>query len=170
MKLLKDPKALVIAQFVLMGLLFFWPDQKDAFGFFSILFAFCGVIFFFVGIILVILAIRSLFAYSLPKLTGDFKQKATQAFRVVWPEPGAEAKLIQTGVFKRMRHPVYAGLLWMAYGIGIASGFAQLFFAVVLHVVLFNKAALEEGYLSQKFANYKTYAETTGRFWPKVDD
>jgi protein-S-isoprenylcysteine O-methyltransferase Ste14 len=82
-----------------------------------------------------------------------------------------DAKLVTTGVFKRMRHPVYSGLLLIGYGLGIASGpVPQLFFAIALHVVLHYKAELEEQFLAQKFKDYKKYAASTGRFFPKVED
>ena len=170
MKFLQNPKFLVYAQFVLLALLLFWPDDHVGFGLLDFLFEFCGVLITLIGVGILILSIRSLMA-SLPKLHGTLLVQVKQAARVVWPEPQAESKLVQTGLFKRMRHPIYSGLLWFAYGIGISAGpMPQLLFAVALHVVLYRKSLIEEKFLIQKFWNYEEYMSRTGRFFPKVED
>lgn len=161
----------VYSQFSLLALLLFWPDDNDGFGFLDFLFEFVGVISFFGGMALIYLALRSLFTFSIPKLSGTPQQKFLQSLQVVWPKPVDSAKLVTSGVFKRMRHPVYAGLLLLAYGIGLGSGpTPQLFFAIALHLVLSKKAALEETLLAEKFPEYPEYVARTGRFFPKVED
>jgi len=150
----------VFSQFSLLALLLFWPDDKGGFGFLDFLFEFVGVLSVFGGLALVFFAIRSLFTFSLPKFSGTPKDKFLQGLQVVWPKP-----------FKRMRHPIYVGLLLLAYGIGIGSGpTPHLFFAIALHVVLSKKAALEETFLAEKFPEYPEYVARTGRFFPKVED
>jgi len=161
----------VFSQFSLLALLLFWPDDKGGFGFLDFLFEFVGVLSVFGGLALVFFAIRSLFTFSLPKFSGTPKEKFLQSLQVVWPKPLDSAKLVTSGVFKRMRHPIYAGLLLLAYGIGIGSGpTPHLFFAIALHVVLSKKAALEEIFLIEKFPEYQGYLARTGRFFPKVED
>jgi len=141
------------------------------FGLLDFLFEFVGVLCFVGGVILVYVALRRMFASSLPKLSGTGKDRVLKSLRVVWPEPSKDAKLVTDGVFKRMRHPVYTGLLLIAYGIGISSGpVPHLFFAIALHVVLRNKAQLEEKFLAEKFPDYPQYVARTGRFFPKVED
>lgn len=116
-------------------------------------------------------ALKRLFAKSLSKISAKDKDAFLRSLRVVWPKPTDDAKLVTDGVFKRMRHPIYTGLLLIGYGIGIASGpVPQLFFAIALHVVLRNKAALEEKFLAEKFPEYPDYVQRTGRFFPKVED
>lgn len=171
MNLTKNPRLFVYAQFALLALLLFWPDNHDGWGILDFLFEFIGVLFFIAGGIVLYFAIRSLFIFSVPALHGTWQQQVKQALRVVWPEPSAEAKLVTTGVFKRMRHPIYAGLIWVGYGIGIASGpVPHLFFAIALHVVLHHKSKLEETFLLAKFPEYASYQAKTGRFFPKVED
>jgi steroid 5-alpha reductase family enzyme len=161
----------VFSQFSLLALLLFWPDDKGGFGFLDFLFEFVGVLSVFGGLALVFFAIRSLFTFSLPKFSGTPKEKFLQSLQVVWPKPLDSAKLVTSGVFKRMRHPIYVGLLLLAYGIGIGSGpTPHLFFAIALHVVLSKKAALEEIFLIEKFPEYEGYLARTGRFFPKVED
>ena len=171
MKLTQNPKALVIAQFVLLALILFWPDVKDGFGMVDFLFEFIGFIFFFIGATYVFLALNSIFRNSLPRFELKDLPSLKLALRVVWPEPAEDAKLVTTGVFKRSRHPIYSGLLWLGYGIGLASGpWPHLFFAIALHVVLFYKANFEEALLLKKFKEYKKYMTVTGRFLPKGDE
>lgn len=171
MKVTQNPKALVVAQFSLLALIVFWPDQKDGFGIADFLFEFIGVIFFFIGVTYLVLALRSIFRNSLPHVEVKDFDSLKQLLKVAWPEPAKDAKLVTTGVFKRSRHPIYSGLLWLAYGIGLASGpWPQLFLAIALHVVLFYKANYEESLLLKKFKEYKKYMTVTGRFLPKGDE
>lgn len=164
-------RLLVFGQFACLALLLFWPSDRAGWGFLDFLFELVGVILVFGGLALVYLALRSLFTFSLPKFSGTPKEKFLQSLQVVWPKPLDSAKLVTSGVFKRMRHPIYSGLLLLAYGIGIGSGpTPQLFFAIVLHVVLSKKAALEEVFLIEKFPEYAEYVSRTGRFFPKVED
>ena len=123
----------VYSQLSLLALLMFWPADKRGFGFLDFLFEFVGVLSVFGGLALIFFAIRSLFTFSLPKFSGTPKDKFLQSLQVVWPKPLDSAKLVTSGVFKRMRHPIYAGLLLLAYGIGIGSGpTPHLFFAIAL--------------------------------------
>lgn len=83
------------------------------------------------------------------------------------PSPRAGAALLTSGLYRRVRHPVYSGLLVWAFGMAIAT-------ASVLHFVLFGvlwvffhaKAAHEEKLLAQKFSGYLEYAARIPRFFP----
>ena len=161
----------VYAQFALLIALFVWPDDHVGFGLLDLVFELVGLLAFIGGGALVILALRQIFLESIPQTSADSKEANKKALRIVWPKPADDAKLLTTGLFKRLRHPIYTGLLLIAYGLGISSGpVPHLFFAVALHVVLFNKAALEEKLLTEKFPNYPDYAARTGRFFPRFED
>lgn len=152
-------------------LLIVWPDDHTGWGLLDFLFEFVAVLFFFGGGVVVVLAIRELFKLSLPQPTGSPKDKFLQSLRVVWPEPNEEAKLVTSGIFKTVRHPVYAGLILIGYSIGIGSGpWPHLFLAIGLHVLLHYKSLLEEKFLNLKFKEYKKYTATSGHFFPKVED
>jgi protein-S-isoprenylcysteine O-methyltransferase Ste14 len=167
----QQARLFVFGQFALLALLAFWPSDHVGFGLLDFLFELVGVLCFFGGAVLIYVALRRLFAGSLPKLSGSAKEKTMKSLRIVWPKPSDDAKLVTDGVFKRMRHPVYTGLLLVGYGIGIASGpVPQLFFAIALHVVLRYKSELEEKFLAEKFPEYPNYVSRTGRFFPKVED
>ena len=164
-------KLFVAGQFALLLLLIVWPADQKGWGFLDFLFEFIAVLMFVGGLAVVVLAIRELFLHSIPKLEGSTKEKNLKALRIVMPEPMEEAKLVTTGVFTFVRHPIYTGLILVGYGIGIGSGpWPQLIFAVGLHAVLHYKAALEEKFLAKKFKGYQKYSSSTGRFFPKVED
>lgn len=161
----------VFGQFTLLALLMVWPDDLVGWGLLDFLFEVIAVLFFFAGAAIVVLAVRELFNHSLPKLAGNDKEKFRQALRVVWPEPSADAKLVTSGVFKTVRHPIYAGVILIGYSVGIGSGpWPHLFMATALHVVLHYKSLLEEKFLEKKFTTYKKYVSTSGRFFPRVED
>lgn len=152
-------------------LLIVWPDDRTGWGFLDFLFEFTAVLFFFGGAAVVILAIRELFRLSLPAPTGSPKDKFLQSLRVVWPEPSKEAKLVTTGIFKNVRHPIYSGLILIGYSIGVGSGpWPHLFMAIALHVLLYYKSLLEEKFLNLRFKEYKKYMNSSGHFFPKVED
>jgi len=83
------------------------------------------------------------------------------------PSPRTGAELLTSGLYRRVRHPVYSGLLLWAFGMAISA-------ASILHFVLFGllwifltaKAAHEERLLAQKFSAYPGYAARTPRFFP----
>ena len=161
----------VAAQFGLLLLLLVWPGSRAGWGFLDFLFEFVGVLFFIGGGIILFLAIRELFRHSVPKLEGSVKDRILKAVRVVLPQPMDDAKLVTSGVFRTLRHPIYGGLILIGYAIGIGSGpWPQLLFAIALHVTLHYKATLEEKFLNEKFDNYAEYSLRTNRFFPKVED
>jgi protein-S-isoprenylcysteine O-methyltransferase Ste14 len=77
--------------------------------------------------------------------------------------------LVTTGIYGVMRHPIYAGLICVAVGWGVAtySLFAELLTAVLI-VVLDLKSRREEMWLRERFPEYAAYAARTKRFIPGV--
>ena len=161
----------VFGQFALLVLLIVWPEDGSGFGLLDVLFELIAFLFFVGGVVLVFTAIRQLFKFSIPKLSGSTKDKNLMALRIVWPKPMDDAKLVTTGIFRTIRHPIYSGLILIGYGIGIGNGpVPQLLFAIGLHAVLRYKAELEEKFLLEKFDDYAAYMARTNRFFPKADD
>lgn len=86
----------------------------------------------------------------------------------VTPTPAPHARLVQTGPYARIRHPMYtAVLLFVAALIIHDPAPPRLAAAGALVAVLAAKARCEEAALSQKFPDYAVYAQRTGRFFPR---
>lgn len=111
-----------------------------------------GVILFLIGAFLGVKGVRDLGAQ-----------------RVASPVPGAEARLIETGVYGWVRHPLYASLI--ASGLGwslIWRSEAALVVTMMLTGWLLAKARLEERLMTARFPEYAGYARRVRRFIPGV--
>jgi len=89
--------------------------------------------------------------------------------RTAMPRPRDDATLIQDGIYARIRHPIYAGLVGL--GVGWALGtisLPALIGALVLAVVLDLKARREEVWLAERYPEYPDYRARTHRFIPGV--
>ena len=84
-----------------------------------------------------------------------------------FPTPKDSAELIQTGIYKYIRHPIYTGILIFTFGFSMYSENTLRLFIFVALLILFRfKAAYEEKLLQHKYADYTTYKQTTGMFLP----
>jgi protein-S-isoprenylcysteine O-methyltransferase Ste14 len=85
------------------------------------------------------------------------------------PLPNAAAQLRTGGLYSRVRHPIYSGLLLLATGRVLASPSPVRLAALGgLTVLLARKARWEERHLVQRFPDYARYAEATPRFVPAL--
>lgn len=82
------------------------------------------------------------------------------------PAPRESNKLVQTGMYQYMRHPLYAGLILFAFGLSIAAeSETRLLATGLLTAVLYQKSVVEEAYLVEKHGDaYKKYAADVKRF------
>lgn len=84
-----------------------------------------------------------------------------------FPHPRPAATLVETGTYRFVRHPVYAGIVLAGLGWGLAT---WSWAAVALSLVLFGlfdlKARREEAWLADKVAGYAAYRERTRKFIP----
>ena len=87
----------------------------------------------------------------------------------VSPQPKASSRLITSGIFRFVRHPMYLGFFLLVGGVCLARGsllhFLPAFFTISSTVILAN---IEEVYLQRKFDKYQFYAEKTGKFVPRL--
>lgn len=83
------------------------------------------------------------------------------------PFPKADATLVRTGPYRLVRHPIYAGVLALAFGWALwVHGWLTLFYAALLWVLFEVKAAREERWLSEKFPEYESYRRSVAKFVP----
>jgi protein-S-isoprenylcysteine O-methyltransferase Ste14 len=85
------------------------------------------------------------------------------------PIPRAEGKLVTTGVYSRVRHPIYFAMLLMGFGVILDSGYwPQVIVYMMLFALLTVKADFEESLLKEKYPEYRKYAEKTPSFFPRL--
>ena len=85
----------------------------------------------------------------------------------VRPEPKKNGKLITTGPYRFIRHPMYTSvLLLMAAFAFFGDDLIKIFYWVLLLGVLWLKSSIEEKMLMRQFSEYEKYMLRTGRFLP----
>lgn len=85
------------------------------------------------------------------------------------PIPRAQARLIMTGLYSRVRHPIYFGLLLAGFGILLDAGYwPQLIILLMLWLVLKTKADFEETLLRARYPEYAEYARSTPQLFPRL--
>lgn len=88
----------------------------------------------------------------------------------ITPKPNASVGLVDSGIYRYIRHPLYTGVLLGALGVAIGHGHALVLVIALLLVVFFAvKARFEEKLLRQTYPTYAEYMTRTGRFIPYVN-
>ncbi|MFT5891395.1 MAG: protein-S-isoprenylcysteine O-methyltransferase Ste14 [Dokdonia sp.] len=87
-----------------------------------------------------------------------------------FPSPKSGSQLIQNGLYKYIRHPIYTGILTLlsGYSLYATSGY-KLLITLLLLVLFIFKSSYEEKRLTLTFKSYSKYKKTTGRFLPKIN-
>lgn len=111
-----------------------------------------GVLFIAPGIIILF--------FSIKQLGGSLTAN---------PVPRDGGKLIETGLYKYVRHPIYTGLLLATLGSCVQSmAVVKFFFWFLLLALLIYKSRFEEKLLAAKYSTYTDYMKRTGRFVPRL--
>lgn len=85
------------------------------------------------------------------------------------PVPLDKAKLVETGIFKVVRHPTYIGLTLLTLGICTSSGsVTKAIFWVLLVGLLSYKLRWEEKLLSAKYKGYSAYKQRVPAVIPRL--
>jgi protein-S-isoprenylcysteine O-methyltransferase Ste14 len=83
------------------------------------------------------------------------------------PNPAERATLKTTGLYRFVRHPLYAGLLALVLGRTVSSGsWTKAALGAALFALILGKARWEEQMLRQRYPEYAEYAARTPRFIP----
>lgn len=79
-----------------------------------------------------------------------------------------EHTLVQTGMYRIVRHPLYASIIFMFYGGCLVYRDILAFAAVSVVFVpfMYYRAKQEETLLMQRFPEYEKYKKRTGMFFP----
>lgn len=84
-----------------------------------------------------------------------------------FPTPKNTANLLQIGLYKYMRHPIYTGIILLLSGYSVyQNSFYKLGISILLLILFYFKSNYEELRLEQKFPDYKNYKSKTNRFFP----
>ena len=86
-----------------------------------------------------------------------------------FPRPRERAQLATHGVYRFVRHLVYAGVLLAVFGWALAwLSVAGTAFFVLLAIFFDRKARREERWLRERFPEYAAYARRVRRFIPGI--
>lgn len=89
--------------------------------------------------------------------------------RTVFPRPHAESRLVRSGPYAVVRHPLYTSLLFLSWAWALAwHSVPGLVLAAVMAVFLDAKARHEERLLLRKFPDYVDYARRVKRLIPAL--
>lgn len=80
-----------------------------------------------------------------------------------------DQELVTRGVYRWVRHPLYASLIWMFYGASLVYLSLAAFLANSLIFVpfMYYRAKQEEELLLKEFSGYAEYRRKTGMFFPR---
>lgn len=87
----------------------------------------------------------------------------------ILPDPAKHAKLITSGPYRMIRHPMYTSLIIGSLALVITHAtLERLIGFFVLLVTLWLKLSLEEDMLTKKFPEYANYKKKTYRILPYI--
>jgi protein-S-isoprenylcysteine O-methyltransferase Ste14 len=81
---------------------------------------------------------------------------------------GADHKIIEYGVYRFIRHPIYTGDVLLIAGLELALNSWLVLGVIPLALAVFFKAKSEEKQLAHRLAGYHEYQSRTKRFLPFV--
>lgn len=85
------------------------------------------------------------------------------------PRPRRDARLIRSGAYRLVRHPIYSGLILAAVGWALfVHGVLTLLYAVALFLLLDAKTRYEERMLVARFDDYRDYQRRVRRLVPFI--
>lgn len=85
------------------------------------------------------------------------------------PFPTEHGTLVEHGIYRRIRHPIYLGVFASAVGFGLIMASAvALLLSLALGALLDLKARREEAWLGERYPGYAAYKQRTRRFVPSV--
>ncbi len=86
-----------------------------------------------------------------------------------FPRPVANAPLIESGVYRFIRHPIYSGLVLGGIGWGMLTGsILAIAMAGLLFLLFIGKSRREEAWLEAVHPDYGAYRQRTKRLIPWI--
>lgn len=78
--------------------------------------------------------------------------------------------MIRSGMYRFVRHPLYASIIWMFFGASfIYLNYAALIATICVFIpAMYYRAKQEEQLLAKEFEGYSLYQKQVGMFFPKL--
>ncbi len=147
-----NPKDQILVSIQLLLFLVFTVNVDWSLGLYSPRLKNCGLIVSIFGLIIILLSVLQLNKNLSP-----------------FPTPKNNAVLVQNGLFKLVRHPIYSGIILVVIGYSVYKDSLYKGIISMLLLILFHfKTKYEEQKLSEKFPNYQSYKKKTGKFFPRL--
>jgi protein-S-isoprenylcysteine O-methyltransferase Ste14 len=87
--------------------------------------------------------------------------------RTPFPQPKEDGQLITTGIYERLRHPLYASVIALGFAWALLWRSWPALALAIVQVPFFDaKARREERWLRELFPDYAAYARRVKRFIP----
>lgn len=113
-----------------------------------------GLVFLLAAVAILLLAMREF-------------QRQSNVMPNITPTPNQQTGLVQSGIYRSVRHPIYTAVIAGALGAAFLHGHVILFALVVVFVIFFTfKSSYEETLLTSVFPEYPAYMRRSGRFLP----
>ena len=111
-----------------------------------------------IGLVLVVIG-------AVVNITGRFALGKNWGNQVIIYE---DHSLVTKGIYRVVRHPLYASLIWMFLGAALVfqNGLALLAALMIFIPGMFYRAKQEEKALLVRFPDYQKYRNTVGMFFP----
>lgn len=107
--------------------------------------------------------------FAIGAVFGVTGVRALGRSRTPYPKPIHDAPLVQDGVYRIVRHPLYSSLIFLSAGWSLFwSSWITLWVSLGLAVVLDAKSRREERWLQEKFVDYHSYRQRVRRFVPWI--
>jgi protein-S-isoprenylcysteine O-methyltransferase Ste14 len=144
----------VVVQFLLLGLLVFGPKTVAGVGRWSGIWAnmslLAGLLLGLVGVVFIGLGL----IYLGRNVTAV-------------PHPKEDATFVRSGAYAVVRHPIYCGIIFGAFGYAlIGASLLTLLYALLLFIFFDVKTRREEKYLRLKFPAYADYQQRVAKLIP----
>ena len=86
-----------------------------------------------------------------------------------FPRPKADSHLVDSGAYRLVRHPIYSGLIFGAFGWALfRASTLMVVYALILFIFFDIKSRFEELWLADKFAGYASYQTRVRKLIPFV--
>jgi len=107
--------------------------------------------------------------FGLSALFGIGGVAVLRGNRTIFPRPRQGSRLVQEGVYRWVRHPLYTSLMLFAGGWSLAwRSWPTAISSLALTAFLYLKAMQEETWLRIEFPGYDAYCERVKRFIPGI--